>query len=342
MTGTQTIGIDTAKRVFFLHGESRTGGVVLRKKLTREQLLPFLANQPPCLVAIEAGCGAHHWARSFSKLGHEVRLIHPKFVRPFVKTNKNDWNDAAAICEAVQRPTMRFVAVKSIEQQDLLGLHRIRARLVSQRTGLCNQIRGLLAEYGIVLPVTVPRLRRALPTILEDAENGLTVRARQLIASLREELVELEERIKPYEEEIERASLDNETCRRLRGIPGIGPISATAIVATMGDPKAFKNGRHFAAFLGLVPRQHSSGGKSQLGRISRRGDVYVRRILVQGAHTVLRRIKYRTGPRAAWARELLARRGKKVAAVALANKNARMAWRLIAEGSVYDESRAAA
>jgi transposase len=341
MTGTQTIGIDTAKRVFFLHGESHSGGVVLRKKLTREQLLPFLANQRASLIAIEAGCGAHHWARSLAKLGHEVRLIHPKFVRPFVKSNKNDWNDAAAICEAVQRPTMRFVAVKSLEQQDLLALHRIRARLVSQRTGLCNQIRGLLAEYGIVLPVTVPRLRHALPTVLEDAENGLTVRARQLVASLREELVELDQRIRPYEEEIERASLDNEICRRLRGIPGIGPISATAIVATMGDPKAFKNGRHFAAFLGLVPRQHSSGGKSQLGRISRRGDVYVRRILVQGAHTVLRRIKHRTGSRADWARNLLVRRGKQVAAVAIANKNARMAWRLISEGTVYDESRAA-
>jgi transposase len=237
---------------------------------------------------------------------------------------------------------MRFVAPKSLEQQDLLALHRIRARLVDQRTGLCNQIRGLLAEYGIVLPTTPSKLRRALPDVLEDAENELTVQGRRLIASLRDELYSLQEHIDPYEQAIEQASAESETCRRLRGIPGVGPISATAVAATMGDPKAFKNGRHFAAFLGLVPRQHSSGGKSQLGRISRRGDVYIRRILIQGAHTILRRIEHRTGPRAEWLRELVARRGKKVAAVALANKNARMAWRLMSEGSRYVEARAAA
>jgi transposase len=342
MNHSQTIGIDAAKRIFFLHGENAAGKVVLRQKLTRENLIPFLVNQPRSTVAMEAGCGAHHWARAFSKLGHEVRLIHPKFVRPFVKTNKNDWNDAAAICEAAQRPTMRFVAPKSLEQQDLLALHRVRARLINERTALCCQIRGLLAEYGIVLPVTVPRLRRGLPRVLEDAENGLTVRGRQLIASLRDELYSLQERIEPYEQAIEQASMKSDACRRLRDIPGVGPISATAIVATMGDSKVFKNGRHFAAFLGLVPAQHSSGGKSQLGRISRRGDVYVRRILIQGAHTTLRWLDRRQGPRAAWVRELVARRGKKIAAVALANKNARMAWRLIHEGSSYTEFRAAA
>jgi transposase len=342
MSHLQTIGIDTAKRIFFLHGESASGKVILRQKLTRERLIPFLANQPPSTIAIEAGCGAHHWARAFSKLGHEVRLIHPKFVRPFVKTNKNDWNDAAAICEAAQRPTMRFVAPKTLEQQDLLALHRVRARLVSQRIGLCNQIRGLLAEYGIVLPVTVPKLRRTLPNVLEDTENELTVQGRRLIALLRDELCSLQELIDPYDRAIEQASLDSEACRRLRAIPGIGPVSATAVVATMGDPKVFKNGRHFAAFLGLVPSQHSSGGRSQLGRISRRGDVYIRRILIQGAHTTLRWIDRRAGPRAAWVRELVARRGKKIAAVAIANKNARMAWRLISEGSFYSEFRAAA
>jgi transposase len=253
MSSKQTIGIDTAKRVFFLHGEDARGKVILREKLTRERLLPFLANQPVSLIAIEAGCGARHWARALARRGHEVRLVHPKFVRPFVKTNKNDWNDAAAICEAAQRPTMRFVATKSLEQQDLLAAHRIRARLVGQRTGLCNQIRGLLAEYGIVLPQAISRLRRGLPEALEDAENELTVQGRELIASLREEPCELEERIKPYEQAIERASVDSVTCRRLRSIPGIGPIGARAVVATMGDPKAFRNGRHFAAFLGLVP-----------------------------------------------------------------------------------------
>ncbi len=281
-------------------------------------------------------------ARAFAKLGHEVRLIHAKFVRPFVKTNKNDWNDAAAICEAAQRPTMRFVATKSLEQQDLLAVHRIRERLVSQRTGLCNQIRGLLAEYGIVLPQAIARLRRALPEVLEDAENELTVRGRELIASLFDELRALEERIKPYARAIEHASVESSTCKRLRSIPGIGPIGATAVVATMGDPKAFKNGRHFAAFLGLVPRQHGSGGKPQLGRISRRGDVYVRRILIQGAHSILRRIDQRQGPRAEWLRALMARRGRQVAAVALANKNARIAWRLLSHESFYNETLAAA
>jgi transposase len=339
---TQTIGIDTAKRVFFLHGEDARGKVVLRERLTRERLLPFLVNQPASLIAIEAGCGAHHWARVFARLGHEVRLIHAKFVRPFVKTNKNDWNDAAAICEAAQRPTMRFVATKSLEQQDLLAIHRIRERLVSQRTGLCNQIRGLLAEYGIVLPQAIARLRRALPEVLEDAENELTVRGRELIASLFDELRSLEERIKPYAQAIELASVESSTCLRLRSIPGIGPIGATAVVATMGDPKAFKNGRHFAAFLGLVPRQHSSGGKSQLGRISRRGDVYVRRILIQGAHSILRRIDQREGPRADWLRGLIGRRGRQVAAVALANKNARIAWRLLSHESLYVEHLSAA
>jgi transposase len=214
--------------------------------------------------------------------------------------------------------------------------------LVAQRTGLCSQIRGLLAEYGIVMPITVPKLRRALPEILEDAENELTVQGRRLIASLHDELRALQERIEPYDRFIEQAAIDSEACRRLRGIPGIGPISATAVVATMGDPRVFKNGRHFAAFLGLVPRQYSSGGKSHLGRISRRGDVYLRRILIQGAHTTLRWLDRRRGPRADWVRELVARRGKKVAAVALANKNARIAWRLLSEGSSYEEVRAAA
>jgi transposase len=188
MRETHTIGIDAAKRIFFLHGEDMRGKVVLREKLSRGRLLQILANQPVSTIAIEAGCGAHHWARAFSKLGHEVRVIHPKFVRPFVKTNKNDWNDAAAICEAAQRPTMRFVAVKSLEQQDLLAIHRVRERLVGQRTALCNQIRGLLAEYGLVLPQSISRLRRALPEVLEDAENELTVRGRELIASLFDEL----------------------------------------------------------------------------------------------------------------------------------------------------------
>jgi transposase len=199
MAHSTTIGIDAAKRIFFLHGEDAAGKVVFRHKLMRDRLIPYLANIPRCTIAIEAGCGAHHWLRAFSKLGHAVRLIHPKFVKPFVKTNKNDWNDAAAICEAAQRPTMRFVAAKSLEQQDLLALHRVRSRLVDQRTGLRNQIRGLLAEYGIVLPVTVSKLRRALPDVLEDAENELTVQGRRLIASLRDELYSLQERINPYE-----------------------------------------------------------------------------------------------------------------------------------------------
>jgi transposase len=342
MSNKQTIGIDIAKRVFYLHGENEFGKVVLREKLTRERLLPFLANHPACTIAIEAGSGAHHWCRAFVRLGHEVRMIHAKFVRPFIKSNKNDWNDAAAICEAAQRPTMRFVAPKSLEQQDLLTIHRIRERIVNHRTGLCNQIRGLLAEYGIVLPQSVSRLRRLLPEVLEDAENELTVRGRELISSLLEELCAIDERLKPYDRAIEKASLDSWTCRRLRSIPGIGPVGATAVVATMGDPKAFKNGRHFAAFLGLTPQQHSSGGKSRLGSISRRGDVYVRRMLVQGAHAILKHVARREGPRADWLRALVARRGRQVAAVALANKNARIAWRLLTHETFFDEAMSVA
>jgi transposase len=333
-----TLAIDLAKRVFYLHGEDRGGHVVLREKLSRERLVVSIAKLPQCTIAMEAGAGAHHWARKFQSLGHQVRLIHPKFVRPFVKSNKNDWHDAAAICEAAQRPTMRFVAVKSTEQQDMLLAHRIRERLVGQRTGLVNQIRGLLNEYGVVIPTQVTRLRRMLPEVLEDAANGLTATARRLLAALSAELRELEERIKPFERDIERAAIEHEPCRRLRTIPGIGPMSATALVATMGDPDLFKNGRHFAAYLGLVPKQHSSGGKTQLSGISRRGDIYMRKLLIQGAHSVLQRIGQRTDRRSEWLRQLMARRGRTKTALALANKNARIAWRLLKFEESYEVS----
>jgi transposase len=333
-----TVGIDLAKRVFYLHGEDGRGHVTLHKKLSRERLPAVVANLPQCTIAMEAGAGAHYWARKFQGFGHEVRLIHAKFVQPFVKSNKNDWHDAAAICEAAQRPTMRFVAVKSTDQQDMLLTHRIRERLVGQRTGLVNQIRGLLSEYGVVIPTQVTRLRAMLPAALEDAENSLTVTARRLLSALSVELRELEARIQPFEREIEQTAVTHEPCQRLRTIPGIGPMSATALVATMGDPDLFKNGRHFAAYLGLVPKQHSSGGKTRLSGISRRGDIYLRKLLIQGAHSVLRRVEQRTDERSEWLKRLMARRGRMKTAVALANKNARIAWRLLKFEESYKTS----
>jgi transposase len=330
-----TVGIDLAKRVFFVHAEDDNGHVVLRKKLSRQALPREIARLPHCTIAMEACGGAHFWARRFGALGHHVRLINPKFVKPFVKTNKNDWNDAAAICEAAQRPTMRFVAVKTVEQQDVLALHRVRERLVAQRTSLVNQIRGLLQEYGVVLGVQITRLRRELPEVLEDATNELSSRARVLFAALYAEIQEIDARIEPIQAAIESIARQSEACQRLQTIPGVGPLSATALMATAGDPRLFKNGRHFAAFLGLVPHQLSSGGRTQLVGISRRGDKYMRKLLILGGHATLRHLKGKKDRRSQWARQVASRRGKCVATIAIANKNARIAWSLLRHGSQY-------
>jgi len=298
-------------------------------------MLSFFAMLPPCLIGMEACGGTHYWARELQKLGHTVKLMAPQFVKPYVKGNKNDANDAEAICEAVGRPTMRFVSVKTIAQQDLQAIHRIRSELVRQRTAKANQIRGLLAEYGIVVGRQVTTLRRALPELLENAENGLSFDFRALLDDLRQDLIRLDEREEEMSQKIHTLANSIPAAKRLQSIPGIGPISATAIVCAVGDGKQFKRGRDLAAWLGLTPRQQSSGGKDRLLGISKRGDSYLRTLLIQGAKSVLKVVDKKTDPRSLWLQNLCARKHKNIAAVALANKNARIAWALLSNETSY-------
>ena len=328
------LAIDLAKSVFQLHGVDPSGNVVLQKRLSRERLIEFIANLPSCTIAMEACGGANYWGREFEKLGHSVRLISPQFVKPYVKTNKNDSADAAAIAEAASRPHMRFVPVKKIEQQDIQGLHRVRERLVKSRTALVNEIRGLLGEYGIVLPTTVRKLRALLPAILDQSQE-MTSMSRDLFSTLLEELSELDQRIARLEERIEAIYQCHPACQRLSKIPGVGPMTATALLAAVSDPQSFKNGRQFAAWLGLVPKQHSSGGKERLFGISKRGDVYLRKLLIHGARSTVWRVKGKTDSRSLWLQSLIERRGVNRAAVALANKNARIIWTLLAKETSF-------
>ena len=330
-----TIGLDIAKQIFQVHGADAEGRAVLRRRLRRNQVAAFFANLPLCVVGLEACGGAHHWARVLSRFGHAVRLIAPQFVKPYVKSNKNDANDADAICEAVSRPQMRFVPAKSVEQQDIQSLHRVRSRLVSSRTQLANQIRGLLMEYGMVLPQHVGQLRRGLPGILEDASNELTAFSRRLFASLYDELLDLEDKIEAIERQVRTVYEASEPCQRVAAVEGIGPVTATALIAAMSDGRTFKNGRQFAAWLGLVPRQHSSGGKTRLFGISKRGDTYLRTLLIHGARSVVYRASHKTDSRSRWIADKQRRLGTSKACVALANKNARIVWSLIARGEVY-------
>ena len=262
-------------------------------------------------------------------MGHTVKLMAPQFVKPYVKSNKNDANDAEAICEAVARPTMRFVAIKTIEQQDIQAVHRIRSELVQQRTAKVNQIRGLLGEYGLVVGQRIDVLRKALPLILEDAENGLTVDFRTLLEGLQQDLITLDERVDEMDKKIKLLASSNEDAKRLQQIPGIGPITATALISAIGDGKQFKRGRDLAAWLGLTPKQHSSGGKDRLLGISKRGDAYLRTLLIHGARAVLRVAGNKDDPRSRWIQSLCGRRNKNIAAVAVANKNARIVWALL-------------
>ncbi len=329
------LGIDLGKNVFHLFGVDQRGQTVYRKKLTRTRLPAFMANLPPCLVGMEACAGSHHLARSFASYGHEVRLMSPQFVKPYVKSNKNDYLDAEAICEAVQRPTMRFVPMKSIASQDIQSLHRARSRAVGIRTAQANQIRGLLLEYGVTIPQGVGRLRERLAQILEDADNGLSDLTREMIAELGEELVRLSERVAWYDRRIERLAQQSEPCQRLRTIPGIGPLVATALVSALDDGSAFRNGRQVAAWLGLVPRQHSTGGRAVLLGISKRGDPYLRTLLIHGARAAMRYSARRDDRRSRWSNALVERRGKDVATVAAANKLARTAWALLRSGDTF-------
>ena len=336
-----TIGIDLAKNVFQLHGVDERGKTVLRKQLKRTEMFTFFANLEPCLIGVEACGSAHFWARKLQSLGHTVKLIAPQFVKPYVKRNKNDAADAEAICEALTRPTMRFVPIKSADQQAVLAAHRARTGFVKARTAQANQIRGLLSEFGIVMPQGMATLNERLPAILEDAENELPEGLRAIIERLTQHLKTLDREAAALEKAIGAWHRQQAASVKLADIPGIGPLTASALVASVGDAKSFKNGRQLAAWLGLVPRQHSSGGKPRLLGISKRGDAYLRTLLIHGARAVIGQAAKRPGCPDGWLARLMARRHKNVAAVALANKNARTVWALLAHDRAYRTDYAA-
>jgi len=329
-----TIGLDIAKNVFQVHGIDAAEKVVVRKQVRRGQVMKFFTALSPCLVGIEACATAHHWARELTKLGHEVRLMPARDVKAYVKRNKNDAADAEAICEAVRRPTMRFVGVKSAEQQGRLMQHRTRDLLLRQRTQLINALRGHMGELGMVAAQGREGLKTLLAIIAKGADEHLPVDARASLIVLAAQLEALQTMIGAIEKRIVRQHRASEASKRLASIPGIGFLGASAITATVTDPSAFRSGRDFAAWIGLVPRQDSTGGKQKLGPISKQGDRYLRRLLVIGAHSVLRRAK-QSPQNYPWLTQLLARRPFKVVAVALANKMARVAWALLARGSTY-------
>ena len=329
-----TIGLDIAKNVFQVHGIDAAEKVVVRKQLRRGQVMTFFEALAPCLVGMEACASPHHWARALTKLGHEVRLMPAKDVKAYVKRNKNDAADAEAICEAVRRPTMRFVRIKSAEQQGQLMQHRTRDLLLRQRTQTINALRAHLAELGITAAQGREGLRELLAIVADEQDERLPIDARVSLVILAAQLQALQTLIASIEKRIIAQHRANEASKRLRTIPGIGLIGATTIAAVVTDPKAFRSGRDFAAWIGLVPRQDSTGGKQKLGPISKQGDRYLRRILVVGAHSVLRRAKHNP-QRYPWLTQLLARRPFKVVAVALANKMARIAWALLAKGGTY-------
>ena len=329
------IGLDVAKHVFEICGVDENEHVVLRKTVRRNKLRSTFAQLPPCRVGLEACGSAHYWARELRKLGHEPRLMAPQFVTPYRKNEKTDRNDAEAICEAVGRANMRFVPVKDAAQQAVLTVHRARALLVSERTALVNHIRGLLSEYGVVVAQGVATLRKALPEILQDAENGVPALAREVFAELYERLQGLDERLRAYDHRIAQLARSSEAAQRLMQLEGVGPLTATAIVATVDTGKHFRNGRQFAAWLGLVARQRSSGGKTRYGRITKRGDVYLRTLLVHGARALMRHLAGRADRKSRWVLAFKERRGFNKAVVALAAKHARILWALLAHGSTY-------
>ena len=332
------IGIDLAKNVFQLHGVDHSGKTVWKRRLKRNQWLKAVLDQgePGCEIGMEACAGAHHWARELESRGYLVKLMAPQFVKPYVKSNKNDANDAEAICEAMSRPHMRFVTVKSIEQQDIQATHRIRSELMTQQTAKSNQIRGLVTEYGLVAPLTLSALRAAIPCWLEDAENGLTDHFRSLLHGLWSDLTALGDRVLELDQTILKLANSNEVARRLQQLRGVGPMVATALIATVGDAQQYHKGRQMAAAIGLTPRQHSSGGKNRLLGISKRGDVYLHSLLVHGARAVVSQAKHRDDRLSRWVIGIAQRRHPNVAAVALANKTARMAWAMLRNETDYD------
>lgn len=330
-----TVGLDLAKRVFQVHGVDAAGQVIVRRKLQRAQVANFFAGLAPCLVGIEACATAHHWARLIAASGHQVRLIPPSYVKPYVRRGKTDAADAEAICEAVGRPSMRFVPVKSTDQQAVLLHHRARDLLVRQRTMLINALRGHLGEFGIIAPVGRHRVIDLIDALHAASDTDVPALAREALQSLIAALRALEVRIEAVEGVIMREHKSNAVSRRLATIPGIGPITASAIAATIVDPSAFKSGRELAAWMGLVPREHSSGGKQKLGRVSKQGDRYLRRLLTIGATAVMRRLPGKTDRLSAWVRALLDRRPFRLVSLALANKIARIAWAVMVRLEPY-------
>jgi transposase len=326
-----TVGIDLAKNTFSLHGVDAHGKEVLRRAIPRARLAAFVAQLPPCLIGMEACSGAHEWARRFQALGHTVRIMAAQFVTPYRRSGKNDGNDAEAICEAVQRPSMRFVPVKSVEQQAVLTMHRVRQGYIEERTGTINRIRGLLSEFGVVLPARAVDVKRGA----RAAAEALPTMARLSIEDLMSHLAVLDERIASYDRQLEALARSDEVVKRLMTVPGVGPLSALAVVATVGSAHEFKAGRQFAAWLGLVPRQWSTGGKARLGHITKRGDPYLRTLLVMGARAALQMAAGRSDKLSRWAMSLKERRGYHRAVVALAAKNARILWALLTRHSEF-------
>jgi len=332
------IGIDLAKYSFALCGVDQHDQVVLQRSLKRDELLTFFANLPPCLIAMESGTGAHHWARALIRLGHDARIIDARFVVPYRKqgkTGKNDLNDAAAICEAAGRPTMRFVPVKESDQQAILIVHRMRASYVTEHTRVSNQIRGVLAEFGVVVPKGITALKRRWITLRQNCADQVPSLAWAEIDKLYQRLLDLHQSILAYNRQISAFVREDTRAKQLTLISGIGPITASAIVATIGDGHLFRNGRQFAAWVGLTPQQYSTGGKQRLGRISKRGNTYLRTLLVHGARVELVHTAKRTDRKSRWAEKLKASKSWNKTSVALANKHARIAWALLAKGQAY-------
>jgi transposase len=336
------VGVDLAKNVFQVHGVDRNEKAVWRRKLARESWFKVLPEtvEPGCEIGMESCGGAHHWARKLQACGFRAKLVAPQVVKPYVKSNKNDANDAEAICEAMSRPHMRFVSVKTVEQQDIQAVHRIRAELIKQRTAKANQIRGLVTEYGLVAPKELAHLRRALPCWLEDAENGLSARFRRLLNGLWDDWQALDERTVELDREIAVLAQSDPVARRLQQLRGVGPTIATALVAAVGNGEQFANGRQMSAAFGLTPMQRSSGGKERLLGISKRGDVYLRSLLIHGARSVVRTAKGKEDRLSQWVSQLAARTHPNIAAVALANKTTRIAWAMLKNGNDYQPALA--
>ncbi|NOZ09699.1 MAG: IS110 family transposase [Gammaproteobacteria bacterium] len=330
-----TIGLDLAKNIFHLIGFDARGKEVKKKMLRRSQMLEFFAQLPPCLIGMEACASAHYWGRELTRLGHTVRLIPAQHVKPFVQGNKNDYNDARAIAEAIDRPKIHYVAIKTVDQQDAQALERLRQGALDDRTALCNRLRGLLGEYGLVVPKGVNVLRRRIPELLEDAKNGLSEFFRRLLAQDYQRLQELDVHIVRYTQELKAHSQRSDACQRLQTIPGYGPILASRFHGVVGDGKAYRRGRDVSAALGVVPRQHSSGGKNVLLGISKRGDGHLRALLIHGARSVVRHAAKKDDRLSRWINKIQAERGYNKATVALANKMARIGWAVLRNNTLY-------